>query len=85
MRDGKRYAVDSDTASGKMITDFGSADLHIDGIGYTMQSLVDAEFVLNNPESIRQRIIESVYNELVGEYHSAEYYAEKGDIIKCIK
>lgn len=81
LRDGKRYAVDSDTASGKMITDFGSADLHIDGIGYTMQSLVDAEFVLNNPESIRQRIIESVYNELVGEYHSAEYYAERGEII----
>lgn len=81
LRDGKRYAVDTDTASGKMITDYTGAGLYIKGFGYTMQSLIDAEFVLNNPDSIRQTIIEAVYNELVGEYHSAEYYAERGYII----
>lgn len=81
LKDGKRYAVDTDTASGKMITDYSGAGLYIKGIGYSMQSLIDAEFILNNPESIRQTIIEAVYNELVGEYHSADYYAEKGLII----
>lgn len=81
LKDGKRYAIDTDTASGKTITDFTGAGLHIDGIGYTMQSIVDAEFVLNNPDSIRQNTIEAVYSALIGDYHSADYYAKKGMII----
>lgn len=81
LKDGKRYAVDSDTASGKTITDYTTAGLYISGFGYTMQSLIDAEFVLNNPDSVRQTTIEAVYNVKVGEYHSADYYAEKGLVI----
>ena len=82
LRDGKKYSLDSDTQSGKTLTDYSLAGLHIPGIGYTMQSIVDAEFILNNPESVRQKSIVEMYNEVVGDYHTAAWYAKRKYVIK---
>lgn len=82
LRDGRRYAVDADAASGKTRTDYSYAGVYVPGVGYSMQSIVDAEFILNNPESIRQGNIEVMYNEVVGDYHSADWYAKQKYVIR---
>ena len=70
--DGQKYSTEDETQSGKTRTDFVFAGLHIPGIGYTMQSLVDAEFILNNPGSIRQKTIIQTYERKIGNYQTAK-------------
>lgn len=70
--DGQKYSTEDETQSGKTRTDFVLAGLHIPGIGYTMQSIVDAEFILNNPESIRQKTIIQTYERKIGNYQTAK-------------
>ena len=77
LKDGKRYAIDEDTESGKTITDYTLANLEIPGFGVSMQSIIESEFILNNPNSSRFRWNREVYNAWVGTYHGADYYAKK--------
>ena len=82
LTDGQKYSLESDTQSGKTITDYSLAGLYVPGIGYSMQSILDAEFILNNPASPRQANIVSVYDTVVGDYHTVEWYAKKKYVIR---
>lgn len=82
LNDGHRYAPDEETASGKTSTDYRTAGIHIPGIGWSMQSIMDSEFVLNKPDSDRQRIIMAMVKGIFGEYHDAAYYAKNRMIVR---
>lgn len=78
LEDGQRYSTEDETQSGKTRTDYLYAGKHIPGIGYTMQSIVDAEFILNNPESDRQRTIIKTYERKIGPYLTAGEAIKEG-------
>lgn len=82
LNDGHRYASDEETSSGKSSTDYRTAGLYVPGVGYSMQSIMDSEFVLNQPESPRQRTIISLYERYIGTYHDAAWYAKRRKIIR---
>lgn len=85
LNDGHRYACNEETSSGKTSTDYRTAGLYVPGIGYSMQSILDSEFVLNQPESPKQRNIVSMYERYIGKYHDAAWYAKRRLAIRSDK